>query len=668
MAESGVSAVKEIPCRDTDPCPESPQESSEVETSTKPQPSPMAFTIDFGGGDNKKLDLKGGIKRFAPPTKSKTIMPSNNKQRTVMPEDTPSSKLPPTPKEPPVKKNTMAPTTNNNVEKYTPNHSDGCQQPKDGTGSETGTYTIENEEEEEERSFEEERQKIKSVFGVKAEDVTSEDWVAQWASSSASRESSLSGSKGRRKLPATPNDKEEQARGDSTEGYLQDTFTAMASLEARISKEEKKKTPAPTTKPKLVAKQSGGGSPRPAAKRLTRQQQQQQAKETELAAWHRRKNYDPLRSAGLTKPKKPLEPKRSLQASADESDSCSEVESAVSIDSKARQDNRKRDQNDNRTPSSLRTLSLAPSNTDRRNPLARTDVGRLSMRSNGAAPSVRPVSAPKSAARTVANRSVRSSSSLSCKEVEFQAWKRRKNYNPMRAAAAGTSKPGTSVPSKGIANSNRPSSGLKNGPVNKLNKLQSEDEATNFQRSASFHYPDGRSRIQHNVYTSEDDSLDESFSAESNGNNESLMCQSMCAMPSNMYEVDDDELMLTIPPRKHSSGLTGARNYVKSPPSRGQNKLEALDNLVISTIFSISTKLCLNSAMLIRKAQDRACDDEQQSILDTLTYVLEDTDPPASPSKKTSRELAGTLRNLKKVEQALQALDSVCFDEEDIPQ
>ncbi len=38
-------------------------------------------------------------------------------------------------------------------------------------------------------------------------------------------------------------------------------------------------------------------------------------------------------------------------------------------------------------------------------------------------------------------------------------------------------------------------------------------------------------------------------------------------------------------------------------------------------------------------------------------YVLDDTDPPSSPAKKTSRELAGTLRNLKKVEQALQALE-----------
>lgn len=37
--------------------------------------------------------------------------------------------------------------------------------------------------------------------------------------------------------------------------------------------------------------------------------------------------------------------------------------------------------------------------------------------------------------------------------------------------------------------------------------------------------------------------------------------------------------------------------------------------------------------------------------------MLEDVEPEVSPSKKTSRELAGTLRNLKKIEQALQTLD-----------
>merc|ERR1719376_273036 len=96
----------------------------------------------------------------------------------------------------------------------------------------------------------------------------------------------------------------------------------------------------------------------------------------------------------------------------------------------------------------------------------------------------------------------------------------------------------------------------------------------------------------------------------------------------------------------------------KNSPSGGggSSKLEALDNLVISTIFSISTKLCLTSGKVIKRLQEQTEDKEHVEYLDTLLYVLEDVDPPMSPSKKTSRELAGTLRNLKKVEQALQTL------------
>ena len=36
--------------------------------------------------------------------------------------------------------------------------------------------------------------------------------------------------------------------------------------------------------------------------------------------------------------------------------------------------------------------------------------------------------------------------------------------------------------------------------------------------------------------------------------------------------------------------------------------------------------------------------------------MLEDIDLPPSPAKKTSRELSGTLRNLKKIEQALEMM------------
>ena len=51
-------------------------------------------------------------------------------------------------------------------------------------------------------------------------------------------------------------------------------------------------------------------------------------------------------------------------------------------------------------------------------------------------------------------------------------------------------------------------------------------------------------------------------------------------------------------------------------------RLEALDNLVISTVFSVSTKLCMTSAKLIRRLQDATNDKEQLAYLDTLVSAV----------------------------------------------
>ena len=45
--------------------------------------------------------------------------------------------------------------------------------------------------------------------------------------------------------------------------------------------------------------------------------------------------------------------------------------------------------------------------------------------------------------------------------------------------------------------------------------------------------------------------------------------------------------------------------------------------------------------------------------VETVQYLLEDTDLPTSPKKRTSRELSGTLKNLKKLEQVLDILNTV---------
>ena len=164
---------------------------------------------------------------------------------------------------------------------------------------------------------------------------------------------------------------------------------------------------------------------------------------------------------------------------------------------------------------------------------------------------------------------------------------------------------------------------------------------SNLLRSASFHYPDGLSRVQLNVYTSEDD---DDSQVGVNGD-----------FPAGLYEVNEDELILTIggggndnggsesvasmrpsnsktpldgsrvspssmshwPPSSHS--MQPSHKMTRSSPSRGSgNKLEALDNLVISTIFSVSAKLCLTSSTLMRRLQEQTTDKEQLDYLDTL--------------------------------------------------
>merc|ERR1739846_175659 len=61
-------------------------------------------------------------------------------------------------------------------------------------------------------------------------------------------------------------------------------------------------------------------------------------------------------------------------------------------------------------------------------------------------------------------------------------------------------------------------------------------------RSASFHYPDGTSRVTHIVYSSDEDDLDDE--------------------EPRLYEVNDDELFLAY----DSGGVVAPRRYKRSPP------------------------------------------------------------------------------------------------------
>jgi len=177
---------------------------------------------------------------------------------------------------------------------------------------------------------------------------------------------------------------------------------------------------------------------------------------------------------------------------------------------------------------------------------------------------------------------------------------------------------------------------------------------TPMQRSNSFHCNAKKNgRIQ-----SEDES-EEDFGS---GYESSLADSQIRSYPH--FYLDDDEFIMPI--QSSHSRLSGHRSLMSSSrqgptqisPSKSRSKLEALDTLVISTIHNVSNKLCSSSAGVLRQAAAvfPEQDEEQASTLETVIYLLEDMDLPPSPAKKTSRELSGTLRNLKKIEQALEMM------------
>ena len=193
----------------------------------------------------------------------------------------------------------------------------------------------------------------------------------------------------------------------------------------------------------------------------------------------------------------------------------------------------------------------------------------------------------------------------------------------MRSANASSS-----VPSAKASVSSKSSSPSK-GPLAKTNSVNatSDHEAASslsgmlHKRSASFHYPDGTSRITHSVYSSEEDFNDEDEDDEE----------------PRLYEVNEDELFLAydsggiVPPRRprrtppplasrdHGAPRSGAGS---TSSTQSGSKLEALDNLVISTIFSVSTKLCLLSGKLVKSLQERTSDKEEEAMLQTLVRLF----------------------------------------------
>ena len=88
---------------------------------------------------------------------------------------------------------------------------------------------------------------------------------------------------------------------------------------------------------------------------------------------------------------------------------------------------------------------------------------------------------------------------------------------------------------------------------------------------------------------------------------------------------------------------------------------------MINTSHNVSSKLCLAAADLLRSVSGVEEDVDTSINLETVTFLLEDSSIIQNSHKnKMSQELAATLKNLKKLEQAFDVLNKVLGTQEDI--
>lgn len=304
--------------------------------------------------------------------------------------------------------------------------------------------------------------------------------------------------------------------------------------------------------------------------------------------------------------------------------------------------------NKTRTYSDALLPKPAPTRVIKRDPpptpspsFSRTDCGRFSMRTRPT-PTTPVLSGAKK--DTIGKKKIttgsgssgggRSNSTLSSREVEFQNWKRRKSYDPMKAAAEGKKKEAAKkqTTSSTMTQSTNSTITTPKSPVNPV------------LRSASFH---GTRQL---TVSSSDDEEEIVLSGE---------------------EEEEEWPALQVPRTSLENTPQGSRISLysnNSNPSslRTRPKLEGVDNLVISALSGLSSKLKGSSCNLLKKL--RYLYDEDSPKCHQLSAEIEqlEASEPGSPQVKSpSRELSTTLRNLKRLESMLKVLDDVLFDDEE---
>ncbi|KAK3887858.1 hypothetical protein Pcinc_008009, partial [Petrolisthes cinctipes] len=354
-------------------------------------------------------------------------------------------------------------------------------------------------------------------------------------------------------------------------------------------------------------------------------------------------------------------------------------------------------------PTPPATKPATTSGTD----FSRGDGGRFSLRiPRSGSGNVNQQTTNKSPSRTTTKKDApprrahapRSNSTLSSKEVDFQNWKRRKNYDPMKAAAEGRKKVNDKKSDK--TNTSGAHSTSERSPSPPASLL----------RSASFHGTEGMGtagrwpRRPTHLYPGEEDGP---YSLEEEQSHPVPHCSPLRRSPTSPNQLasphttsparqsllssararrssyalsDEGEAMLGSPTRKTSLDESGSEG--KRSPSGGSTrgsgaitstrsraKMEALDNLVISTIHSLSVKVRTTSETLLQKLKSQYDEEGDRAALleEVLAHLSESSDQSLTPghTRSTSRELAGILRNLKKIEHALEVIDRVIVCEEE---
>lgn len=319
-------------------------------------------------------------------------------------------------------------------------------------------------------------------------------------------------------------------------------------------------------------------------------------------------------------------------------------------------------------------------------------------------------------------RKSRSNSTLSSKEAEFQNWKRRKNYDPMKAAAEGKKKEAARRAQTTTLTMSQSMIGTVTSMASSPSSQSPSPPPRTIIRSASFTCVNNTKARSGGMDAGGQQSKYNNNSRRTPHHKPVSMHNSTL-----LYSSDDENDMLYSPPKKASpkpSPMT-TRKYMglnlmqttshNSPPSlpadfsdmasvmsndvdltsspgsprrklyledsllmrtsasnsslRARTKLEALDNLVISTIYGMSAKIRSNAESLMRKLRPQYVDDlERLGLIDDALNRLSDcaSESPIhsmTAGRSSSRELSGTLKVMKRVEQVFQALDQVLFED-----